>query len=739
MNRSIRRALTSRSQRWPRLVLAASIASAATEITAAGAQEHAHVLQVHGVPNGLPAFCAAPTASASRDGAWSDAATWSNGRVPGAGDKVAIGPDRSVVYDVESAAVISCVEIRGRLSFKPDVNTRLTVIDLSVLLGGTLDVGTATAPIQDRVAAEIVIADRPFDVAVDPGQVGHGLTSLGTVTMHGAVKKPTFARLAAHAAAGQSTLSLEGAAEGWRPGDQIIVPDTRHLRANEQVAAFQPQDERVTIAAVSGRQVTLTTSLRHDHRGAVNADGSPAFFPHVGNLSRNVLIRSERATGTRGHMIFLERADVDLRFVEVRDMGRTTVAAIDNSVVDAQGRVQRVGTNQIGRYAIHFHHTFGPKTPRANGRQFTLIGNAVVSPSKWGVTVHDSHYGLVQDNIVYDAHGAGFVTEDGSESFNVFEHNFAVRVHGAGDLAPRGGYGSAGLDPGSDGSGFWFQGPNNYVRGNVAATAEVAGFNLAGRLLGDVPIPAFQGADVSRSAEIKKLNAITAPVLEFTQNEAYGATQIGIECGWNGAISQFRAWNIARFGLMGTPTETMEIDGLVVRGDPALLADEHEDPAGAWIGNYAAKQIAVRNADIEGVRTGITSPFFSGNVGVGADNRAGSLLIERSRFKSYIGIVVGTGYADGSGARGAKKRAVIRASSFEPMVGLPESPRVKPAAISMNYHMAAGDAEPRDPVEVVDFNNRPGDSFKVYYSLDAPVKTAPCQEARSGMDGWVCK
>ena len=57
----------------------------------------------------------------------------------------------------------------------------------------------------------------------------------------------------------------------------------------------------------------------------------------------------------------------------------------------------------------------------------------------------------------------------------------------------------------------------------------------------------------------------------------------------------------------------------------------------------------------------------------------------------------------------------------------------------MNYQMASGDAEPRDPIQVLDFNNKPGDSFKVYYSLDAPANAAPCHESRTGLDGWVCK
>ena len=157
-------------------------------------------------------------------------------------------------------------------------------------------------------------------------------------------------------------------------------------------------------------------------------------LPHVGNLSRNVIIRSENPAGTRGHMIFMSRSEIDLRFVELREMGRTRMGVLDNPEFNDQGQVTRLGTNPIGRYAIHFHHYFGPRKTQANGYQFTLIGNAVDGAPKWGVTVHNSHYGLIQDNVVYNTHGAGIVTEDGTESFNVFDHNFAMRSQGSGGI-----------------------------------------------------------------------------------------------------------------------------------------------------------------------------------------------------------------------------------------------------------------------------------------------------------------
>ncbi|MGE3509128.1 MAG: G8 domain-containing protein, partial [Vicinamibacterales bacterium] len=583
---------------------ALAIVLVATGVLAAPAMaqdhaDHGHTMRVNGVGGGLPLFCANPTAAAVRDGAWSDTSTWSSGRVPGPGDRVAIGAGRTVTYDVQSEAALACVEVRGRLAFARDGNTRLRVVNLTVLEDGTLEIGTESEPVAADVTAEISFPDQPFDPAVDPGQVGNGLTALGTVTMHGAAKRPTFVRLQAPARAGQTTLTLSEAAVGWRRGDRIVVPDTRQLRAGERIAGFHPQDERAVVSEVTGTRVTLTAPLRYDHNGSGGAADRAAFLPHIGNLSRNVVLRSENPAGTRGHMIFLARADVDMRYVEVDDMGRTRVGTMDSTAFDGTGKVKWIGTNQIGRYAIHFHHTFGPKQPR-HGRQYTLIGNVVSEPAKWGVTIHNTHYGLVQDNIVYGAHGAAFVTEDGSESFNVFDHNFAVRVHGSGDAAPRGGYGGAVADPGGDGSGFWFQGPNNYIRNNVAATSESSGFNLAARLLGTLPTPAFQGADVTVAAQTKPLDSLTAPVLEFAGNEAYGATPIGIDCGWDGNLVKFTAWNIARYAVMGTPTSRMVIDGLVVRGDPSLLDDAQEDPTGIWIGNYASKDVAIRRADIEG-------------------------------------------------------------------------------------------------------------------------------------------
>ena len=233
-----------------------------------------------------------------------------------------------------SASKLDCVEVRGHLAFVPAQKTRMNVGTLMVPEGGYLEIGRPGQPIAAAVAAELVITDQAIDRRADPAQLGTGIIALGRVTMHGAVKAPTFVRLKGEAKAGQTVLVLEQAVDGWRAGDHVVIPDTRHLRAHERGGSYASQTENVRIASIAGAQLTLAEPLQYKHRGARDADGRLELSPHVGNLSRNVIVRSENPKGTRGHTMFLSRADVDLRFVEFEELGRTTMSAIDSTQSD---------------------------------------------------------------------------------------------------------------------------------------------------------------------------------------------------------------------------------------------------------------------------------------------------------------------------------------------------------------------------------------------------------------------
>jgi cell migration-inducing and hyaluronan-binding protein len=86
---------------------------------------------------------------------WSDPATWPDGKVPGAGDKVTIAAGKDVILDVSPPALGS-LTIEGTLSFANTADLELTTE--WIMLHGELEIwpfkGSALArPLTTRVRA----------------------------------------------------------------------------------------------------------------------------------------------------------------------------------------------------------------------------------------------------------------------------------------------------------------------------------------------------------------------------------------------------------------------------------------------------------------------------------------------------------------------------------------------------------------------------------------------------------
>ena len=131
----------------------ASFGFAVLAATGVFAQDHAHLPAASGVPHGIPRICTAITATSAASGAWSNPATWSPQRVPGAGDGVLIKSGTIVTYDAVSDAAVTCIDVDGTLTFRTDANTRLTVGTLTVLEAGRLEIGTEQRPVAAGVTA----------------------------------------------------------------------------------------------------------------------------------------------------------------------------------------------------------------------------------------------------------------------------------------------------------------------------------------------------------------------------------------------------------------------------------------------------------------------------------------------------------------------------------------------------------------------------------------------------------
>ena len=573
----------------------------------------------------IPNFAGHPTISSVRSGAWSDPKTWDRARRPGALDVVQITSGTTVTYDrSDDYAQVIGIHANAVLTFRTDIRTRLTVGTILVLPQGTLQVGTHLAPVNASVMAELVIADQPLDSSndglgtYDPMQYGTGLLAMdATVTMHG-TPKSSFVRVAAEPQAGDTTLTLTQAPTGWQVGDRLVLPDTRQLadadmdpvrfpalNVRTNIRRLQSQSEVVIIQDISGSTVTLTTPLQFDHSGARDTQGQLDFLPHVGNLTRNILVRSEDAAGTRGHTFFTGTGQVEIHHAAFQHLGRTKAEPLDNTSIDATGAVMHVGTNQIGRYPLHLHHFYGT-CPGATPL-YTVVGNVVEETGRWGLTVHGTHYGLVQDNIVYDVKGAGIVTEDGSESQNLFLHNLVVRSENNTILtAPVDG--GTNTDPlGRKGNGFWFRGHANDVRDNVAAdTREGFGWYSGASEVGPtgfhvtVRLPHYPCANTTVAGQYTAQDLFNVPNGLMTNNEAYSTSEFGIAYWFfrqlGPVITQQTMWH-ARGAALFMQYMNPRFDDIVVRNKGFVGHGINQK------NNLDGRAATVQNFDIQGVDT----------------------------------------------------------------------------------------------------------------------------------------
>jgi hypothetical protein len=699
----------------------------------------ASAAQHSGAPHGIPDFCAAPTITSVGSGNWTDPSKWSPARVPGAGDVVVVAGGSSLSYDMpsadgRSAAALKAVCIDGTVTFRTDISTRITVVTMRVREAGALQIGSVAQPVAAGVVAEVVIANAPLDTTTDPEQWGNGLIGEGRVTMHGAIKSPTYVRLTQEVAAGQGTLQIASGVAGWQTGDKLVLPDSKQWAIESY--PYTEEWETPTLSSVGSNSLALTSATQFNHPGARDANDVLNFLPHVGNLSRNVIVRSEAPTGVRGHILFNYRANVDIRYTLIKDLGRTTIQNLDSTTLDANNQPTHIGTNQMGRYSLHLHHVFGPTTTPANGYQYTLIGNAIDSGSKWGITVHNSHFGLIADNVIYDAAGSGVMTEDGSESYNVFERNFVVRSRGTGD--ERGDARKNAGEYGFEGSAFWFRGPNNYVRDNVGANSNSFGYTYLVSSVGQVHIPKFKGADTTVAGQYDLKDAQGTPLLEFARNELYASVNgltiwdVGAVCCTQvretpeSVVRDFHLWHVSRYGYYGYGQNRITYDGWIQRGDRRILANHYESNLGMWFGDYITRNLVIRNTDIQGMRIGIRAPYKPGDMADIYGNQPGTTRISDSFLRNQYNVVMSPMFAVTGGGSGlVPRRTYIDNVRFQTLPGDVGGDPQFAIAMSFNVDTRNANIIQLDQVFVTNFNGIVGQNFQTYYAEQAPTFVVP--------------
>jgi hypothetical protein len=696
----------------------------------------------------VPDFAANPTITAGQSGAWSAPGTW-GGSLPQTGDVVRIPPGVSVLYDVTSSVELAVIGIEGELVFDHTRPTRLVAGTIMVKPGGALQVGTASQPI--TTLAEIVIADRPV---TDTGQYGTGLLVWGRLEIHGLPKTP-WRRLAAAPRAGATTLQLVTPADDWQSGDRVVIPDSRHLpvdHPSRYTKFYKSQTEDRTLASVApGGFLTLSTPLTYTHpdaRDIINESliGSPVLrhdgeplVPHVANLTRNVVIRSQNPAGTRGHVWITDRADVSIRYAAFRDLGRTTTATLSDT------------TNKVGRYPLHLHHVWGQPRPwpaglsaaeirtllETTGWQFVVEGNVVAGTGtahKWGITLHDSHFGLVRGNVIYNIAGSGIQTEEGHESYNLIADNLAVRITGTGDPTVKNATTS---DIGKDGSGLWLRGAHNWVEGNVAADTRFAAFYLSSYYIKEQRIPLFPGADLHMSSESRTIRL--RPILSFKDNEGYGPVQFGLWGAWvsgccnagswpDNRVERMTVWHSWDAGVKWYHNGRTTFDGVLIRGDSLVTRGKAFDgkselmAAGFSLDRSGYEDVdqVYRNVDVEGMIQGFH--MSRNTIETGTEP---PLRIESARLKNFINIRVARAFTG-------------RLNNFflkDPTLQTFARPAHKLSSVPLNIFMHYNAESDNAAVSATSVRWDRGGSVAGVYFKEAG---APCTTQVAGVFGYVC-
>jgi hypothetical protein len=344
--------------------------------------------------------------------------------------------------------------------------------------------GTTSQPVTGRATLTLSSLGRDFSHAVDPLELTLGLIVMGQARIHGQ-PKTSWVPISSAPQAGATRVRADQAPQGWQAGDRLIL-----------TASTYGQEEELTFQRLEGSDVVFSEPLRF-----TRVFPESGLSVHVGNLTRNVVIRSNPADAgnvrRQAHvMLMSDPRPQDVRYAEFRDLGRTTISPVTDPRILPDG-TRDPGTcpvyipdeNVRGRYSLHFHHVGDRTAPVRHTVKGVSIHVRKLARLKFGFINHSSNV-VVEDSVGYNVDGSTFMTEEGNE-IGAFLRNLAVSSLGSNagkepnpphpiwlepgcsELSKR-----RRVDMGHNGSGFWVHSAGVETTGNVAAGHTNAGYDL---------------------------------------------------------------------------------------------------------------------------------------------------------------------------------------------------------------------------------------------------------------------
>ena len=626
----------------------------------------------------------------ARSGPWSAAATWAGDKVPPAGASVQIRAGHVVLFD--TTANVRAVFIAGTLSFARDRDTRLDVGLIKIQAGEdtteegfdcdahlpdadptkpkpALEVGTREWPVEAKHTALIrLVYFDGMDKQSCPAIVACG----GRMEFHGAEMNHTWVKLGAPAKAGDTTIALAEAVTGWRAGDHIFLTGTTRQIKREKTFRTSVRDNTQTeeriVREVSGTTLTLDQPLAFEHAG------EGAYRGEVANLSRNVIVESADPEEARGHTMYHRGSAGAISYAEFRHLGKEGV---------------------LGRYSLHFHLV------RDTMRGASVIGASIWDSGNRWITIHGTDYLVVRDCVGYHSVGHGFFLEDGTEVFNVLDHNLAVQACVGKPLPKQ----VLPFDH-NDGAGFWWANSLNTFTRNVAAECDEYGFRFdaAANSGFDLALNVPQPDGTRRATDIR-----TLPFVRFDDNEIHCMRRHSLNLGGMSAelkgdvggigpdaahpfvIRNLKIWNVHWAFHPGSPS--VMLDGL----------DVHHAEYALWNANY--DRHAYRHVTLDDISVNPnftphgTQPVekdFPGELKPVDDLPPETVITSMLSQKDGTLLVRGT-----SSDNGVIKRVVVNGREARPVrANFAEWEATVPTAVGLQAfgEDAAGNVEPRPHV-----------------------------------------
>jgi hypothetical protein len=455
-----------------------------------------------------------PLVRSARSGAWSAADTWEGGRPPAAGARVLIRSGHVVVYDLDSDRPYRLLSVAGTLTFDPNWDTRLAVGLLKIQPGESASEdgfdceahGPAPAADAPRPALEVGTPDRPIDArhtavirlvyfeGMDRQSCPAIVCCGGRMDLHGAPLARTWVKLGDTARKGDAAVTCDEPVPGWRPGDHLIITATQPVpggtRHRPGVAHRAAYTEERTARALDGTRITLDRPLEFEHQG------TGEYRAEVADLSRNVVVESADPAGVRGHTMYHRGSTGSVSYTEFRHLGKEGV---------------------LGRYSLHYHLCGD-----------TMRGSSVVGASIWDsgnrwLTIHGTNYLVVRDCVGYQSVGHGYFLEDGTEVYNVLDHNLAVQAF-QGKPLPR----QALPFDQNEGAGFWWANSRNSFTRNVSCENDRYGFRFEATETSALKLilPVQQPDGSLKTTDIR-----TLPFVRFEDNESHCEGLYGFNLG----------------------------------------------------------------------------------------------------------------------------------------------------------------------------------------------------------------